>query len=308
MIYSYEQKNSYAECFIDSLRDLKYNGRISYPRGQKTLELDHVVFQINPLRSLYFSKARKLNLFFLIAENLWYWSGRNTTFLPTNYVKNYSNFSDDGIHQGSYSPQLLEQIRYVINTLQKDNDSRQAVITLWRPNPGESKDIPCTISFDFKIRNCRLNMHATMRSNDAIWGNNYDVPSFCLLQIAIAGILGIRPGFLYLAAHSYHVYEKHFELMSELIKEPISELNDQDMILNNNCKGLEDHLCNIEDLLSVHYKCAYGVDASNICFEHFAPFYRQFALMIALFHDNKNANIYIKELEKINSPFSKITL
>jgi thymidylate synthase len=41
---------------------------------------------------------------------------------------------------------IKQQLDYVVEALVKDNDSRQAVLTIWRPSPAPSKDIPCTVS------------------------------------------------------------------------------------------------------------------------------------------------------------------
>ncbi|MCH9665569.1 MAG: thymidylate synthase [Gammaproteobacteria bacterium] len=207
MAYLFKGRNekSFENSFFKALQKIYYSGNIVAPRGQETLELEHAVLEVDPLKSLIISPLRKMNWFFLLAENMYYWSGRNSTELVSHYMKGYRKFSDNNLHQGAYSPQLLEQIRHVVNSLKNDPDSRQAVITLWRPNPQQAKDIPCTISFDFKIRNNKLNMHSTMRSNDIIWGSCYDIPSFSMIQIVIAGILGIETGTLYLTAHSLHL-------------------------------------------------------------------------------------------------------
>lgn len=299
----------YSEAFVESLEKLKKYGRFSSPRGQKTLEIDHAVFAIDPRKSLYLSPIRDLNFFFLIAENLWYWSGRNTTEIPSYYVKNYRQFSDDGIHQGAYGPQLLEQIRFVVNTLKADKDSRQAVISLWRPNPSEAKDKPCTISFDFKIRDGKLNMHATMRSNDALWGNNYDMPSFSLLQIAIAGMLQVEPGTLFLTAHSYHVYERHFDLMEELIAEKHSKKKIKEVILPlNKVSSLTCHMKNIERLLGEHYLISNGQNVSDR--SEYNEFYGMFSDMLLLHKYKSDSGILRKSLLKLmveeNNPFGII--
>lgn len=312
MSYVFEGKDgNYCEAFIDSLRELRDKGRISSPRGQKTLELDHVVFKIDPRKSLYTSPKRNLNFFFLIAENLWYWSGRNSTELPSYYVKNYRSFSDDGIHQGAYGPQFLEQIRFVINTLKKDPDSRQAVITLWRPNPSESKDKPCTVSFDFKIRDGKLNMHATMRSNDAIWGNNYDIPSFSMLLLSVSGILGVPSGVLYLTAHSYHVYEQHFDMMDDLIKEEwnYTEYPEELMLPEYKVKSLENHIKNIEEVLAAHYIISHTSSWRGTA--EISDFYGQFVQMMNLhkaikIKDEKIRNQVIGFLKAMHSPFGII--
>lgn len=299
-LFNDEYENAYPSAFIDSLVALMDHGRETSPRGMKTKELDHVSFKVDPRKSLFASPLRKLNFSFLISENLWYWSGRNSTEIPSYYIKGYRKFSNDGIHQGSYSPQILEQIRYVVDSLKEDTDTRQASMTLWRPNPNKSKDTPCTLVFDFKIRDGKLNMHIMMRSNDAIFGSNYDIPSFSMIQIAIAGVLGVPVGFLYLTANSYHIYETHFSLAEELIKESWScgsypkELE----IIPCEVSSLEEHIKHIETILGSHY-CWKMLGKDIKVNDNLPDFYKQFHYMMGKFEGND----FNKELAGIESPF-----
>lgn len=308
-LFNDEFENSYPSAFVDSLVAVLDNGRVSSPRGLETKELDHVTFKIDPKKSLYTSPIRDLNFFFLIAENLWYWSGRNSTEIPSYYVKNYRQFSDNNIHQGAYGPMILEQIRYALNCLKNDEDTRQAVIQLWRPNPQDAKDKPCTLSFDFKIRDGRLNMHATMRSNDALWGNNYDIPSFSMIQIAVAGMLGIPTGFLYLTAHSYHIYSRHYELAEKLINESwhCSDYPEELEMTSLYNVPLDKHVVAIENLLQHHYLSQTKQFTWNA--QTSQPFYDQYAIMMDLFNQKDNQELFdlnIKKLEAIKSPFGII--
>jgi len=301
-IFEDKKNNAYPYVFLNALDKLMLDGREASPRGMLTKELDHCVFKIDPRKSLFVSPKRNLNFWFLLAENLWYWSGRNATGIPSTYVKNYKQFSDENLHQGAYSPQILEQIRFVINTLKEDKDTRQAVMSLWRPNPNKSKDTPCTLTFDFKIRDGKLNLHATMRSNDIIFGNNYDIPSFSLLQIAVAGILGIETGNLFLTAHSLHIYERHFKLAEELLEESYHYLKYPEELIIPQCNvgSLSKHIENIEMLLSAHYTMTWD---SRAFYHTFEDFYQQYYLMMRLFAEDKNDPETIEELKKINSPF-----
>ena len=56
------------------------------------------------------------------------------------------------------------------------------IINIWRENPRSSKDIPCTLSLQFFLREAsdQLWLHtiATMRSNDAWLGVPYDTFNF----------------------------------------------------------------------------------------------------------------------------------
>lgn len=289
-----------------ALREILNNGKEVRPRGQLTKEILNATFIIDPRKSLYVSPLRNLNFSFVCAENLWYMSGRNTYHLPTAYNKNYVNFSDEGIMQGAYGPQILEQLRYVVNTLKEDPDSRQAVISLWRPNPSGSKDTPCTLSFHFMIRDDRLNMHVTMRSNDIIWGNNIDIPSFSMIQLIIAGLLKKEPGKLYHTANSLHLYERHFELAEKLLDEDLDVFDEQ--LLTCEVKDLKHHTDCVERALACHYMLQYGGDFCDAYYEDLPVFYQQYVLMMALHYFSTPActKPIIEKLIEIGSPFGTI--
>lgn len=266
----------YSYVFRQCVKEIMDYGTEVSPRGQLTKEkLSHTI-KVDPLKSIFSSPVREINHSFLFAENLWYLSGRNSMFLLTHYNKNYHNFADQSLLQGAYGPMILEQIRYVVNSLTKDQDSRQAVISLWRNNPSEAKDRPCTLNFHFMIRDNRLNMHVTMRSNDAIWGQNYDCPSFSLLLLVVAGSLGVKPGHLYLTANSLHIYEKHFELANAIKKSTSSDYKEIDLIEAPQ-EPLERQLWYVEEVLRAHYRLI--DDCNNFdfkSFEHLPNFYKQY--------------------------------
>lgn len=300
---------NYPEVFIDCLRKIRKGDEVS-PRGQLTKEILGHTIEVDCMESLYTSPLRNLNFSFLFVENLWYMSGRNSLFLLKAYNKNYQNFADQGILQGAYGPQILEQIRYVINTLTEDQDSRQAVISLWRPNPLSAKDKPCTLNFHFMIRDGKLNLHVTMRSNDAIWGQNYDVPSFSLINIIVSGILGLPAGKLFLTANSLHVYERHFSMSEELIKEdhrfdPIHR--------HISCKvaSLEHHMELVEECLRAHYLIQSQEFFDFEGFEHLPDFYKQYVGAMGFYVANKRRDKVgtqeaLKFLESAGSPLSTI--
>jgi thymidylate synthase len=301
---------NYPQVFLDVLDEIMEDGQEVSPRGQLTKELLGVTVDVDCMESLYASPKRNLNFAFMFVENLWYLSGRNSLFLLKAYNKNYENFADQGILQGAYGPQILEQIRYVVNTLTEDKDSRQAVISLWRPNPLSAKDKPCTLSFHFMIRDNKLNLHVTMRSNDAIWGQNYDIPSFSLINIVVAGILQLEPGKLYLTANSLHVYEKHFELAKELISEDYKFKTHHRHIP---CKvaSLEHHMECLEECLRAHYVIQSQEYVDLEGFKHLPDFYQQYVGAMGFYVANKKRDKIgtqesIKFLENIKSPLSTI--
>ena len=200
------------------------------PRDKLTKELPQHTVQVNMNYPVLTFPGRKLSYKFMAAEAFWILSGDDTVEGIAPWNKHIAQFSDDGRRfYGAYGPRIIEQLGHVIEKLTADRETRQAVITTWRPNPEKSKDIPCTVSFDFKIREDKLNLHVFMRSSDVWLGLPYDVFNFSMLAFAVCGILNakhiekhirqeapdgerlVTPGVLYLTAASSHLYKENFE-------------------------------------------------------------------------------------------------
>jgi thymidylate synthase len=189
---------------------------IASPRGMEVREVVQGSY-IVPMPAFIDLKDRKVNVNFMFAEAAWIISGSNRLEDITPYMKNYANFSDDGVFlRGAYGPKVVDQLPYVVDTIAGDIDTRQAVITIWRERPGPSKDIPCTVAMQFLVRDGKLNMVTTMRSQDIVLGFTYDVFTFSMVAKAVQLLLRARGievmlGNLYLTAGSMHLYKNYYE-------------------------------------------------------------------------------------------------
>jgi len=96
----------------------------------------------------------------------------------------------------------------VLRKLRTDNDTRQAVVVIPRPT-GDTKDEPCTVSFQFLLRDGELHLIVSMRSSDAWLGVPYDTFTFTQLQNCVAGALGVPRGEFIINAGSAHLYESN---------------------------------------------------------------------------------------------------
>jgi thymidylate synthase len=110
------------------------------------------------------------------------------------------------------------QLPRAVERLKLDPDSRQAVVSIWDPlyDMQDTRDLPCTLNFNFRIRNDKLNMSTTMRSNDVWLGAAYDVFMFTQLQCTVANALGVEVGTYTHHAYSFHIYERNVEAMEQL--------------------------------------------------------------------------------------------
>lgn len=171
--------------------------------------------------------ARKIGYKFLAAEAYAICHGDNRVENLAAYNSNIAKFSDDDyIFNGAYGPPFNNQLMYVVNNLASDTTSRQAVLTIWKQNPTISKDVRCTLSLQFMIRDGKINTFVNMRSSDAIWGICYDFSVFTFMTIKVLTLLNevlkakyapIQLGTMYWNGASSHIYEHHYDLVKECL-------------------------------------------------------------------------------------------
>ena len=198
------------------------------PRGLKITEKLNNSWIIDMDDPIITTPERKLSYSFMFGEAAWMLEGKNDVESVSKYVDGVKRFSDDGVtFFGAYGPKIITQTSYVIDTLSKDRDSRQAVLNIWRENPRSSKDIPCTLSLQFFLREASddlwLHTVATMRSNDAWLGTPYDTFNFSAISFYIAchlNKLGIncKLGSLNIQAGSRHIYETDFKKLEIVLE------------------------------------------------------------------------------------------
>ena len=171
----------------------------------------------DPTRCIMKSKIRKLPMRYCVGELLWYLSGNNKLSEIQKYTKAWDRMSDDGETVNSnygYCIQKkfgFDQWEYVLNMLSKNEESRQAIIHIKTADRKESKDVNCTISLQFLIREGKLYMITYMRSNDLWMGFPNDVFQFTCMQICLAMKLNVDLGTYTHIAGSLHLYKRDFD-------------------------------------------------------------------------------------------------
>lgn len=243
--------SSFTEAYRDLLKDVYEDSEFcSSPRGHKIREKLGVSFRITNVRDrLPYVRSRDFSVAYFVAESLWYLSGNDSTDWISNYSSFWKNISDDGSTANSaYGARIFRphprvasmidpvwtQWNYVINELSSDSDSRRAVVHIRSPQDSilASKDVPCTLSLQFFLRNDKVHMIVSMRSSDLILGIAYDVPAFTLFQELLAAQLTqklgrkIDVGEYTHMSNSLHIYERHFEMVEKILEEPKHETSE----------------------------------------------------------------------------------
>lgn len=164
--------------------------------------------------------------FSALGELLWYLSGRDDLAFIEPYVPAYSKDAVDGVIEGAYGPRLfnmrgISQINSIIGLLERKQGTRRAVIQLFNAEDiaVAKKEIPCTTTLQFHLRDDGLHLSVTMRSNDAYWGLPHDVFCFTMIQELVAKRLGVKMGTYMHYAGSMHVYDQYVDAMRQYIIE-----------------------------------------------------------------------------------------
>lgn len=136
----------------------------------------------------------------------------------------------DGKFDYTYNERMSGQIISVANELMVNPDTRQAIISIWDPNIdhynfGGRKRVPCSIYYQFIVRNEKLHIIYNQRSADVVTHFGNDVYLAWKLKDYMASIVGIKPGYLYHNIASLHSYKKDWNTLKTCIADIRSKIN-----------------------------------------------------------------------------------
>lgn len=195
--------------YVKLVEHVVKHGREARPRGMRTAEVrDLVVTLRDPTKAVPVGVGRGVNERIGAGEAACLIAGVADAGLMVNATKNFAMFVEHDRLYGAYGPRVFRQLPEVVRTLVSDPDSRQAGVTIYQPLDGEvpTKDVPCTLSLWYQVRDGRLHASTVMRSQDMVWGVTYDYWMFTHLQRVLAWVLGLPVGEYVHHAHSAHVY------------------------------------------------------------------------------------------------------
>ena len=249
---------SFSNTFKNIIQHIDTDGDVSQPRDLKVKEAILSNFVINPKQPIADFPQRNFNLKYLAGEMAWYLKQDR----DVDYIGNFSNFwsritnPDTNEINSNYGSLVFnkEQFGWVIDSLEQDKNSRQAIMFFNSPKfqfEG-NKDFVCTMYANFFIRHNILHMKVQMRSNDIFYGLTFDAPFFAFLQQSVYLKLKetypeLELGMYYHFADNLHFYERHFELAEQIkgediditkestfmLKQPFLEYDGKNVTLSN---------------------------------------------------------------------------
>jgi len=112
----------------------------------------------------------------------------------------------------TYHDRLRNQVKLALNELSIHPQTRQAIISVYDrqvdPRRIGNDRIPCSMHYQFLVRNCKLDVIYSMRSTDFYTHFKNDIWLACELRNWFAKKLSLEPGKFYHMIGSLHYYRK----------------------------------------------------------------------------------------------------
>ena len=263
--------------YLDLVQTVMENGvRKKTRTGVDTISYFGAFYKVDLSEGFPLLTTKKMQWKSLLHEVLWYLSGENHVRNLRQHTKIWDAWADEnGVLETAYGyywrhfpsaqknkdgdwvVREVDQIKYVIDEIKRNPNSRRLVISAWEPgNATTSKLPPCHYTFVFNVNDGKLNCHLTQRSGDIALGIPFNLAAYSLLTQVIAQQVGLKLGQFAHTVVDAHIYvgemgtktEKydHLEGLKEQLKreplplpqlkianKPIDELKFEDFELLN---------------------------------------------------------------------------
>jgi thymidylate synthase len=241
--------SNFSNQFTGIINKINDSGSESQPRNLKVRELIYGQFDVDSTQPFASFKDRAFNWKYFAGEVAWYLKKDN----DIDYINKFSNFwkgitnpNSNTINSNYGSLLFGSQLKWCLDSLKADNNTRQAIAFLNQPKfqfEG-NKDFVCTMYLNFFIRDNKLNMKVQMRSNDIFYGLTFDAPFFAVVHQHM--LLWLKETYPTLELGTYthfadniHYYERHFELSEQILTNGLSD--------NQYTMNIEQPLFTLED-------------------------------------------------------------
>lgn len=174
---------------------------------------------------------RYLNLRGCVEELLWIWQRKSNRLADLN-LRIWDQWADEqGTIGKAYGYQLgvkhryregeFDQVERVLYDLRHNPYSRRIMTNLYTfADLHEMQLYPCAYSMTFNVTDGRLNGILNQRSQDMLLANAWNVAQYAVLLHMLAQVSALRVGELVHVIADAHIYDRHIELVRELIARP----------------------------------------------------------------------------------------
>jgi len=223
--------NNFSTVFKNIISDIKINGEVSKPRDLEVTEIMYAGYKVDPTQAFANFNSREFNWKYFAGELAWYLNKDTNIDYINQFSGFWKNITNPGTNEinSNYGFLLFgRQLQWVVDSLKKDKNSRQAIAFLNQPRYQfeGNKDFVCTMYLNFSIRKNKLDMKVQMRSNDIFYGLTFDAPFFAFVQQHVYLWLKstypeLELGTYHHYADNIHFYERHFDLAETIVNEPL---------------------------------------------------------------------------------------
>lgn len=116
----------------------------------------------------------------------------------------------------------VDQIKWLINEIKTNPDSRRLIISAWNPNKiAEMALPPCHTLAQFRVMNGKLSCQLYQRSADMFLGVPFNIASYSLLTHMLAQICELEVGEFVWSGGDCHIYQNHVnQVNQQLLRKP----------------------------------------------------------------------------------------
>ena len=113
----------------------------------------------------------------------------------------------------------FDQIAEIIRQIKEEPDSRRIILSAWNPPEIERMALPpCHTLSQFYVNKGKLSCQMYQRSADMFLGVPFNIASYSLLTHILARITGLQVGDFVHTVGDVHIYNTHYEAVSEQLK------------------------------------------------------------------------------------------
>ena len=139
--------------------------------------------------------------------------GRPAGDLGPVYGHQWRNYGASKLPDGTYAEDGVDQIRWVLDEIRRNPNSRRLIVTGWNPEEqGQVALPPCHTLFQFYVQDGELSCQLYQRSADVFLGVPFNIASYSLLTCLMARATGLKPGDFVHTLGDAHLYRNHLDL------------------------------------------------------------------------------------------------
>ena len=229
------------QIFIENMKDIMENGfsdehlevRPHWEDGTPahTIKKFGIVNRYNLEEEFPIMTIRRTAFKSCIDEILWIWQKKSNNIhdLKSHIWDSWAD--ENGSIGKAYGYQLgvkhhykegdFDQVDRVLYDLKHNPQSRRIMTNIYNfQDLHEMGLYPCAYSMTFNVTGDTLNGILNQRSNDMLTANNWNVVQYAVLLMMFAQVSGLKAGTLIHVIADAHIYDRHIDLVKEVIAKP----------------------------------------------------------------------------------------